>query len=263
MTDQRIQNSALFLEVHEYDYNLPSHPVIMNPNDLLIMGWINLIAGLVFSFIAISAGLVPFGFLVAGLAVSSFVNAAGMFTAYDAMTGGLGGIGNGIITIFKPIIDAIVWIGTGLYSIGLKLIEAIKFMGNFLMENGAAILEAFVEIIYFIVFLLVLLGWSLFLSLMRFILHGDFEGAWRFFRRGMLNPVLKTAKKTERFAEKQTVGRYKKVEKWRRGGEGFRANQSRQDRKTRSYESAESARGESYREQQEWYKKRNETYQNR
>jgi len=249
MRDQRIQNSALFLEVHEYDAPLPSRPLTMNTNNLLIMGWANLIAGLIFSFIAISAGLVPFGFLVAGMAVSSFINAAGMFTAFDAMTGGLGGIGNGLVTIFKPVIDGITWLAGGLYSIGLKLVEAVKFMGSFLMENGAVILEAFVEIIYFIIFLLAMLGWTLFLSTMRFILKGDFEGAWRFFRRGFLSNPLKATKAVYR----ETAGRGIKV--FRRHQKRVRARQKaeradwRQERKTRAYEESQDIRqrGEGFR----------------
>jgi hypothetical protein len=264
-----LQGYSMFFEVYELSAPHVAPPEAgMNVSALLyLFGAIIAGVGVIVGFLSVQPALIPFVVFLQNAAVTLVVTGLGMMTValnmpgvsswiVDQLKGGWG-------RTLKDIIDGIGWVLGGLMTIGGMILEAIKWLGSAWQHWGGAILEAFVEIVYFIIFLLVMLGWTLFLSTMRFILHGDFEGAWRFFRRGFLSPAMKLAKTSERFAERQTIGRYKKVVGYRRQGITFRKNQRRQNRKTAAFEGAESARGESYREQQEWYKRRNQANRSR
>jgi hypothetical protein len=263
---ETLQSTAMHFEIYEYDSTLfASEKRGIDPVVTGIIGIGEIISSVILGVIAVATGWTPLGLFIGGIAVNMFLNGVAM-VAQSAMYGALPGVlqtlADGFGRVIKPLIDGFNFIVGGLFLVAGKILEAVKFIGEAWQHYGSAILEAFVEIVWFVVFLMVMAGWALFLSIMRCILHGDFEGAWRIAKRAIKSDWA-MAKKAERFAERQTVGRYKKAVKWKREGIGYRRNQNRQERKTRAYEGSESARGESYREQQEWYKRRNQSNRSR
>jgi len=210
---------------------------------LILIGILIMIGSFIVSSVSIPLA-------IAGIAFGSLVMGEGAALLYS------GSIGISIPEFFgkqaraiQDIIGGIRHILGKVWDIFVQVIETLKNLGNALLHWGGIILEAIVQIIYFLAFLIVMMGWSLFLTMMKYVLHGDFEGAWRSAKKGYkstVSPVKKVYKTTRKIQKGRAREQTRKAK-------GMRAEQ-RQERRTRAYERAQDYRvrsSQAYREEQE------------
>lgn len=92
--------------------------------------------------------------------------------------------------VLLDVVNGLMALGTALWNFLLQVIEAIGWFINAIMTWGGDVLNAVAQVIYFIIFILVLTLWGIFLSTMRYVAVGDAEGAWA----SMIKPFMKSYK---------------------------------------------------------------------
>lgn len=257
---ETIQGFEWWIEMWELDTNFTSEPPASEEQSVYFLnGVINILAGIIIGVFAILTGWTPAGVFLGGIATSLIINGVGMVLESNRR-GWIdvdlsGSITDNLLRLLKPVIDGFTWAIGGLLAIIGKVIEGVVWVGEMLMQHGAAILEAIVEIIYFIVFLIVLMGWSMFLTVMKYVLHGDYEGAWRSVKKGYKSTVspVKKVYKTTRKIQKGRVKERRRIER------GMRAEQ-RQDRRARAYEKAQERRTTAYEKAQDYRVRSSQAY---
>jgi len=230
-TDLQPYFFALHWEISESSTNINIPYQAKTDDSFNWLGLAVILLGVALIIIAPSVGLI---LMHAGLISSMSIGvgasigtlALGAYTAvrgFEIMTGHnyinnfLQWAGSGIVRVFSGFIEGVAKIVGGIVKAVVQVIQTIVHYGELLFHYASIILMVIIEMIYLAAFLFVLVMWSLFLTMMRCILHGDFEGAWRTFKKG-----IKTAR------EPVDVGiKYgKKIVRAGRGVAGFAATQT-------------------------------------
>jgi len=165
-----------------------------------------------------------------------------------------GPIGDIIRAIVKGIqigYDFLTWLGNALWDLTLTIVETLKWLGEVWQAHGANILAAIVEFIWFLAFLAILLFWIWFLNIMRYVLHGDFEGAWA----SVWRPVRKRtgqASKTYKWIKRREKGLVAPIKSYQRKKTAQERQTYQREREARAESRAErESRARAYRTRQE------------
>jgi len=118
---------------------------------------------------------------------------------------------SGIVRVFNAIYEGVRPFFSSIWDFGVALAEVIKFIGENALKWGSIILDAILQIIWFVVFVIVLLLWSAFLTSMKYIARGDVDGALRALFRPVKKPLVKLERKSVQAIKGQT-----KRQKWSR-----------------------------------------------
>ena len=179
-----------------------------------LTGWIGIAVFLIGVALIVLAPAIGFAIMHAGVStalsigIGAAVLAGGVYTAnlgMQFMTGRnligefLTWAGNGVARIVSGLIEGVVMIGGAIIAGIVQVVEALMSIGSAIFHYAGIILMIISEIIYFIAFLFVMMGWVIFLNTMKYVMHGEFEMAWKQFK----NPVIrayKTTAKAVRFA---------------------------------------------------------------
>ncbi len=209
--DIYLSGFGLHWEILEHEDPVPVEEATSTSD---LTGWIGLAVFLIGVALIVLAPAIGFYIMHAGIstALSIGLGAAvltgGVYTAnlgMQFMTGRnfigefLTWAGNGVARIVSGIIEGVVLIGGAIIAGIIQVVEAIMSIGSAIFHYAGVILMIISEIIYFIAFLFVMMGWTIFLNTMKYVMHGEFEMAWKQFK----NPVVrsyKTATSATRFA---------------------------------------------------------------
>lgn len=133
---------------------------------------------------AISLGVVGTLFIIEGAGVWDF----GLWEGLGDLLAG------GLLNVLKDLWDGLTWIGRALWDVVADVINTLIDWGEQALYYGGIILNAIAEIIYFVAFLFVIMGWSLFLTIMKYVAKGDMESAWATLRK----PIMKQYRRVKK-----------------------------------------------------------------
>jgi hypothetical protein len=136
------------------------------------------------------------------------------------------GFAEGTVRVFQAVIKGIQIVGGIALGIAKMAFEVVTRALWLTLRAFAEIVEAINEIIWFIAFVVVLLLWSWFLTLMKYILRGDIEGVWA--------AIKKPLRKVER--------RTRQIYKWNKRENAAGRREGRAERRTDAYVAAQGRR---------------------
>jgi hypothetical protein len=116
------------------------------------------------------------------------------------------GLAAGTVRVFNAVIKGIRIIGGIALAVARMAIDVVTRVIYLTWRAYVEILSAIQEIIYFIVFIAILAMWSWFLTLMKYILKGDIEGAWAAVKK----PLRFVERRSRKFIGAKYLGKKQK-----------------------------------------------------
>ena len=194
---------AMHIEIEEGDTGLTYEDISINDEQVLV-GYMEILAGAF--FILAGVLLAPTGIGVPLIAIGVGIAAAGVYHVYSGtynvdplapMSDFLRSVVQGSIQGLKAIYDGLKWVGQSLMDLWVYVTTALPSFLNTLYEY----FEIFLDLLYFIGFLVVIWVWAKFLKIMDGIVLGDIDGALST-TRTVINKSTSQARKGIRLGKK-------------------------------------------------------------